>query len=150
MTYSGHAAQTKQGIIYYFVVFSIHLFLFYLFVVNWFAPMFELPNIFSALLVVAIMGQLAGLLVPATGGTKSTIHDTAAYTMHVLLMPLSLFIVFSDNFSTFARVFTLLMAMYMVTVWAIFASKKADNHRFWLQTMYGLSFHAAILAAAYL
>lgn len=150
MSYSAHAAATRLGIIYYFVVFSVHLFLFYLFVVNWFVPTFHLPKLFSALLIVAMMGQLAALIVPTTGGRKTIIHDITAYIMHMLLMPLCLFIVFSQNFSLFARAFAMLTAIYMVSVWLLLGLKKAKSHHFWLQTAYGLSFHTAILVAVYI
>lgn len=149
-SYSSHAAATRQGIIYYFVVFSLHMFLFYLFMVNWFVPTFHLPVMFTALLMVAILGQLAALIVPATDGRKGTIHDITAYTMHTLLMPLCLFIVFSGNFSVVARVGATIATAYMLTVWFLFTFVPgAKKHFLIFQTAYGLSFHLAIVLAIY-
>lgn len=150
MSYSAHAAANRKAIVYYFVIFSIHMFLFYLFVANWFAPTFHLPAIFTALLVVAILGQLGALIVPTTGGRKTKIHDITAYFMHMLLMPLSLFIVFSSSFSIIARIYATMAASYMVVAWFLFAFKKHTNHHLMLQTLYGLSFHTAILVAMYI
>ena len=68
MTYSNHAAQTKQGIIYYLLTFSIHLALFWVFVVKWLAPNLDLPDAFLCIVTIAVIGQLLALLIPSTGG----------------------------------------------------------------------------------
>ncbi len=151
MSYSAHAAATRQGIVYYFAIFSIHLFLFYLFMTNWFVPTFHLPKLFSALLIVAVIGQLAALIIPTTGGRKTTIHDVTAYIMHILLMPLCLFIVFSQDFTLAIRMIALIVAAYMVLVWILFAFvKESKKHQLSLQTLYGTSFHLTIILATYI
>ncbi|MCA9333475.1 hypothetical protein KC963_00325 [Candidatus Saccharibacteria bacterium] len=149
MSYSAHAAATRKGIIYYFVIFSLHMFLFYLFVANWFAPTFNLPTIFTAILLVAILGQFTALIVPTTGGKKTTLHDLASYLMYVMLVPLCLFITFSSNFSDFARFYATIAAIYMVISWFIFALNKHKDNFYLFQTLYGLSFHTSILVAMY-
>lgn len=149
MTYSAHAAATKQGIVYYFVIFSFHLFLLYLFITKWFVPTFRLPHIYSTILTIAIIGQLIALIVPTTGGRMTTFHDITAYSMHILLMPLSLFIVFSGSFTPIARIIAMLTAIYMVAVWVVFALKKLTSQRLLMQTIYGLSFHATLLIATF-
>lgn len=149
LTYSGHAATSKQASVYYFVVFTIHLVLLYLFVSRWFVPTFDLPLAFLNIIRIALLGQLIALLVPSTGGRKTTIHDIAAYCMHMLLMPLSLFVVFGDNFSLVSRVVAALTALYMVFVWIVFSLNKFSNYRLILQTFYGLSFHTVLLVATF-
>ncbi|MEK7602783.1 MAG: hypothetical protein AAB459_00880 [Patescibacteria group bacterium] len=150
MSYSAHAAATKAGIIYYLASFSLHLVLFYIFALKWFAPTYGLPSIFLVILFIAELGQLGALLIPSTGGRMTLAHDITAYLMHILLMPLSLFIVFSNNFSMFARLVAVIATSYMVFVWLTFIKGKLNDRHLLLQTIYGLSFHVAILVAAFL
>jgi hypothetical protein len=149
MTYSEHAAKTKTASLYYFVVFSIHLVLFYVFALKWFVPNFSLPSTYMMVLTIALTGQFIAVLVPTTGGVKTKIHDIAAYTMHMLLVPLNIFIVLSPSFSQTARYFTAIMLIYMIFVWYIMATDKLKNKRLILQTFYGLSFHLSILVATF-
>lgn len=150
MTYSAHAAATRSGIVYYLFIFTLHMVLFYLFAINWFVPTFGLPWIFAVILLVAMLGQFIALLVPSTGGRKSTIHEFTAYFMHTLLLPLCLFIVFTGSFSTFARAYALVASVAMLVMWYLFATAKdSGNRNIVLQTVYGLSFHTAILVAMY-
>ncbi|HET7673610.1 MAG TPA: hypothetical protein VFK11_03810, partial [Candidatus Saccharimonadales bacterium] len=68
MSFSLHAAQTKAGQIYYFILFSITLPLFFLFILRWYAPFLGLSNIFIAVVLVGILGQILAIIVPAVGG----------------------------------------------------------------------------------
>jgi len=149
MTYSAHAATTKTASIYYFVVFSIHLVLIYIFASKWFVTSYSLPSSYMIVLTIALSGQFIALLVPTTGGVKTKIHDIAAYTMHILLLPLNLFIVFSSSFSYLSRYFTVVMIMYMVFVWYIMATDRLKDKRLIIQTFYGLGFHLSLLVATF-
>lgn len=150
MTYSAHAAQTKQGIVYYFVTFSIHLVLFTIFAFKWLVPTLHLSSLFLPILVIAVVGQLLALLIPSTGGNMTKLHDITAYCMHMLLMPLSIIIAFSSTVSLVSRVAALIASAYMVTLWCLFVFvKKSKGYSLYLQTAYGLSFHIVILLATY-
>jgi len=150
MTFSAHAAATKVGIIYYWIVFTAHLVFFYLFVSKWFVPSLQLPKMFTIVTFVAVLGEFVALCVPTTGGRKTQIHDVSSYIMFILLMPLSLLIFFSPQVSLIARITAFLAAIYMVIAWVLFAiTKKAQNHSLLLQTSYAMSFQLAILLATY-
>lgn len=153
MTYSEHGASTRKSAVYYFVIFSIHMFLLYMFVVKWFVPTFNLPSAFVILLTAGILGQLAALIVPSTGGRNTVIHEITAYFMHILLAPLCLLITFQTTLSPFARIFGLMAAVYMMFIWFFLGFSKHIKRRrprqlIW-QTFYGLSFHATLLLATY-
>lgn len=148
MTYSAHAAATKAGIKYYFVTFSIHLALVYIFVVKWLVPTYHLPGVFSLLMLLAVIGEFIALLVPTTGGRMTLIHDISSYFMFVLLAPLSLMIAASPNFSTIVRTVSVLAAVYMFCIWPIFLfNKESKRQALILQTFYGGSFHLVLLLA---
>lgn len=151
MTYSDHAAQTKQGILYYFLTFFVHLVLFTIFAFKWFAPTLELPPVFLWLLVIAVFGQLLALLIPSIGGKMTTVHDVTAYCMHFLLTPLAFMVALGSNLPTAAKTMTFALSIFMVGLLALFVFvKKSKNYSLYLQTAYGLSFHAAVLVAIYL
>lgn len=83
MSYSAHAASSRDGIIYYFVIFTIHLVLFYIFALKWFVPVYNLPRDFLYILTIAELGQLAALMIPSTEGNMTIAHDITAYLMHI-------------------------------------------------------------------
>lgn len=151
MTYSSHAALSKQGIVYYFLTFSVHLLLFTLFAIEWFVPSLELPAAFAWLLLIAVVGQLLALLIPSTGGKMTFWHDITAYTMHFLLTPLVFMIALTSNLEAFTRALVLIIGVAMVGLLFMFLFvKKSKDYSLYLQTAYGLSFHIAILVATYL
>lgn len=151
MTYSSHAAQTKQGIVYYFLTFSTHLVLFTVFAVTWLVPTLNVPRVFLPLLFCAVAGQEIALLIPSTGGKMTIVHDAMAYFMHFLLTPLALLVVFYSNVPALTKVLATAPLFSMLGVLFVFIRYKDSNkHALYLQTAYGLSFHIVILLVMYL
>lgn len=150
MSFSAHAAATKEGIIYYWFVFSLHLGLFYLFVSRWFVPTLQLPRAFTAITLIAVVAQFTALCIPTTGGLKTILHDLSSYIMFVLLVPLGILMVLSPHVAVFARIVALLATCYMVLSWYLFAfTKTAKKHFFIFQASYAMSFQFAVLLATY-
>ncbi len=150
MSFSNHAASSKSATIFYGLLFSTTLPLFYLFVDKWFVPAISLPRLFTYLVIVGCLGQLIAAWVPGTSHRKELIHSITAYTMHTLLLPLVLMILIYGDISTIARVTAATAQIYMVTVWLAFAFiKSSQKYTLKLQSSYVLSFHAAILITTY-
>jgi len=150
MSFSAHAASTRTGIVYYWLVFTAHLVLFYLFVSKWFVPTLQLPHVFTIITLVAVLGEFIALCIPTTGGLKTKLHDLSSYVMLILLVPLSLLIFLSPHVSLIARTAALLSVCYMVIVWYLFAvAKTAKKHFLLYQTSYAMSFQLAVLLAVY-
>lgn len=151
MTYSSHAAQTKQGIVYYFVTFSAHLILLTVFAFKWLAPALGLSPVFLWLLVIAVIGQLLALLIPSTGGKMTTLHDITAYSMHFLLTPMAFIISLGSNIPTVTKNCTLALSFCMAFLLILFVFvKRTKDYSLYFQTAYGLSFHVVILLSTYL
>ena len=149
MSFSVHAARTKSGRIYYFLLFAAALPLFYVFIIKWFVPALHLPASFTYLATVGVLGQVVAMMVPALPGRKGRIHNTGAYLMGFMMIPLSILICFADA-SLFVRLIALLAVFYMLTVTVLFvAVKRSYSHYLYFQATYIALFHVVILLGTY-
>ena len=136
---------------YYWLVFTTHLLLFYIFVSRWFVPTLQLPKTFTIITLVAVLGQFIALCIPTTGGLKTRLHDLSSYLMFILLAPLSLLIFLSPHVSVIGRIAAIIAAFYMVIAWFLFAvTKTAKKHFLLYQASYAMSFQLAVLLATYI
>ncbi len=150
MPFSLHAAQTRVGLVYYFLLFWITMPLFYLFIVHWYVPRFDLGLPFVILTTIGVAGQLGATLVPAGTGTKGIIHEIAAYVMGITLIPLSVMIALADV-SLFAKIVATMAATYMVgSIILRFTWSGSMRHYLYFQTAYIAAFHIVILTSVYL
>ena len=150
MTFSEHAAQTRGSIVYYFLTFSVFLISFYVFIIRWFVPTFQLSKLFSVFMTLASLGEFVALIVPTTGGIKTRIHDCASFCMLGLLVPLSGLIAVSPHFPMFIRVFASLVAPGMIFICLLFTfDKRTLHYKLIAQIVYGGSFHLLVLIAIF-
>lgn len=150
LSFSHHAAQTKAGQIYYFVLFAITLPLFFLFIWRWYVPTLKLPDVFIGIVIVGILGQLLAVLVPALGGTKERIHNFGAYSMAVSLIPASIFIALG-SIPSVVEIFALISVAYLTaSVVLFFMFPRLSAHYLYFQSAYILTFHALILTSTYI
>lgn len=151
MTFSQHAAQYKSSQIYYFVLFAATLPFFSLFLYKWFIPTFKLSFFFGLIAGVGMIGQLIAVIVPETEGKKVPVHRYSAFIMSDCLVPLSIFIATSSNFSKAARILAILTATFqLVQIIILFPTKAYHPKVLYLQASYVAAFHLTILAATYL
>ncbi len=150
MSFSLHAAQSRGGHIFYILLFSITLPLFFLFIINWYVPALNLPNLFTYLLIIGIIGQLIAAWVPAVGGLSEKIHNFGAYTMASMLIPLSVLVVFA-KVPTTVQMIAIAGIIYMVPVWILhFNLKSIKPNYLYFQSIYIAIFHLIILMSTYL
>jgi len=149
MSFSLHAAQTRGGQIYYFLLFLITLPLFYVFILKWYIPTFDLPNAFTYLVTAGVLGQLLAVIVPAVNGQKEQIHNFGAYLMAFTMIPLSVFIAFAD-IPALVRILAVAGIIYMIGSGFLYIySKRARSNYLYFQAMYIALFHVIIISSTY-
>jgi len=150
MSFSLHAAQTKSSKIYYFSLFLITIPLFYLFIIKWYVPSFDLPNIFTYFVTAGVLGQLIAVIVPAIKGRKEQIHNFGAYSMAFSMVPISVFIAFAD-IPPPVRILTIVGIIYMIgAILLFFYVKRTHSSYLYFQAAYIALFHAIIISSTYI
>ncbi|HET7673553.1 MAG TPA: hypothetical protein VFK11_03520, partial [Candidatus Saccharimonadales bacterium] len=111
---------------------------------------FKLSNIFIAVVLVGILGQILAIIVPAVGGAKERIHDFGAYTMAFMLIPASLLVALG-HVPLGVKILAFLCTSYMlVSMTLFFAIPSLSSRYLYFQAAYILVFHTVILASTYL
>lgn len=128
---SGHAAIQRRSYAVFVAALAGGGILFYLFAVRWLEPTLHLALPFNVILVLTVVCELTAAFIPDSGGKKSLVHRTFAWSMA-------------------KGAITILLA-YMVLDWCLFLFVKS-SHRFFLvfQSTYVLSFYLATLATTYI
>lgn len=116
LTFSQHVALQKQSIIYYVALFSITLPLLLLFLVGWFQPTFQLSPWFNVFIVLSSIGQLLATIVPETTGWKVKFHRFISGMSGVLLIPMLVLMLSSEQISIVGKIITLLGIITMASV----------------------------------
>lgn len=136
---------------YYLLLFLVTLPLFYLFMIDWFAPHFKMGLLFKLLVTICSGCMLVAAVTPETTGRKIVIHRYAAFTMSYCFLPITLLIVLSKSVSTPARIFGTVVVLYMLYgVYLLTKYKRRHPKMLYFQASYIAVFHLTILAATYL
>ncbi len=150
-TISRHASSTKGAYWLFLALLVGGGSVFYVWLVDWFAPHLQLGTVFKSVLTLVILCQIVTAVVPDIGERRKLVHHLAASIMCVLYIPLATLILTSSRLSLLARIVVVVAAAYMVValVWVVILNRNRD--RFLLfQTLYVMIFQSAILTAAYL
>ncbi len=151
MSFSQHAAAYRFTYLYYIVLFSITLPLLLLFMSRWFAPMFDLSVWFIVFIAISAAAQFIVVLIPDSGGKKSTYHRFFAFLSAILLLPALLMIIASDEVSNTGRLVSTFSLISMISVLGILIRNRAvHKDLLLLQTGYFTAFFMAILSASYI
>lgn len=150
-TFSQHVARHKTAVYFYIVFFVVVLALLLSFFLGWFIPTFSLGLSFTLLVVGSAAFQFACTLVPETGGTKSKIHRYLAFVSADLLLPAVIIMAFTDAFSAFSKITSLIMATIMSAIIIVMVKNNAEHkYLLILQAVYFLAFFIAVLVSTYL
>jgi hypothetical protein len=150
MSLSHHAAQTKESKIYYALLLIPAVTAFYVFMLKWFIPTFELSEMALYVLTFGVLGQYVACIVPDTKGWASKVHQVAAYIMSVTLSIMLGFVIFSQTISTFSYWSTLIILVIMLFLYARFLFVPKTKEKFLIyQSTYVMLFHLAILICTY-
>ncbi len=151
MTFSQHAAQHKSSSAYYLLLWVLILPPLYRFLITDFYDELSLTPLFILLSTATCLLMLIAAAVPETGGTKTTIHRLAAFSMATLFLPAVLLIALTGDVSSFAKVTLLLSAAVMLTeIIVLTVYKRKHPKMLWIQGSYIAIFYISILIAYYL
>lgn len=148
---SKHAARHTLTYLLFLVSLFIGGVLFYLFATRWLGPTLGVSAIFSIVLVLATACEFIAAIVPDSGGTRSRIHQSAAWSMALLMLVLILLIMTAPAAGALVRAVSGLAAMYMLIDLGLFLFVKA-THKYFLffQSTYIGVFYVAVISTAYL
>lgn len=151
MTFSQHAAQHRSAIIYYFLIFTIILPLLLLFFIGWFAPAFQLPPLFTWLIIAAALFQYSVVIIPEVGGWKTTYHVGGSAVSGVCML-LALVVMLSiTSIGGLSKMIIAASVLAMTIISAIGAKTRITHpHLLLLQASYYACFFAAVLGVTYL
>lgn len=152
LTFSQRVALQKQSIVYYVILFSITLPLLLLFLVGWFQPAFKLSPWFNVFIVLSSIGQLLATLVPETTGWKVKFHRFISGMSGVLLIPMLVLMLSSDQISIMGKIITLLGIITMASVIGILMINKKETFTpsYVHQSIYYAGFFVPVLTVSYL
>lgn len=148
---SGHAAIQRWSYALFAGGLLLGGALFYAFATKWLAPTLQLNGWFSAVLAFALICELVTAVVPDSGGRKSFIHRTFAWSMAVGMQIFVLLLWLAPAISSGAKIVVTALLVYMLVDWCLFLFVKASHRHFLVfQGTYILSFYLATLAATYI
>lgn len=151
MSFSLHAARCRSSRLYYGVLFSTYLAMFYVFVIKWFVPNLHLSDAFLYVAVLAIILQFITAWVPQTVGWSAKVHLATAYGMSLLLLPMMAIIIANNYSSLITRVIGIAALLYTLLIWMLFISSRVvHRHYLIFQATYVASFMAVVLSATYM
>jgi hypothetical protein len=147
---SQHAAASKQAYFMMGIVETIVLPLFYLFIVKWFVPHFQLPRLFTVTVSLSALGFFIAAWIPDTQGWLSIVHRLWAYGSATLFIPATTILCLSSNISDTAKITSFIVLAYeIISLSLFFTTEKAKQFHLYLQGGYILLFHVLILTTVY-
>ena len=151
MTFSQHAAKTKNSQSYYFFLWLVCLPLFYWFMLSWFTPEFGFGLLFKVLVTLGSASLLVAAAVPETKGKQEQIHRISAFAMAYFMLPIVIMIGFSPFVAGSAKILADVFAAIMLAE-ILFLSHHKRKHpkMLYIQASYVAMFHIAIIAATYI
>jgi len=151
MTFSQHAATSRQSKIFYALLFLITLPLLMWFFVEWLVPTKNLPIVFLWFATVAVIFQILCTLIPEDGGVRTVIHRTLTGISGIAMLPLVLILVLSPGISTYATATSCAALLLMMILLSVALKNQKDYpYALTLQVGYYVAFFIAILASTYL
>lgn len=152
LTFSQHVALQKQSIIYYVLLFIATLPLLLLFFIGWFQPTLQLSPWFNVFIGLSSMGQFLATIIPETTGWKVKFHRFISGMSGVLLIPMLVLMLSSDQISMAGKIITLLGIVTMASIIGLLMinKKEAFTPSYIHQSIYYSAFFIPILAVSYL
>lgn len=151
MSISKHAASHKSAYKLFILTLVIGGLVFYYWLLRWFTPHLNLGHPFVFTLSLTILLQVIAGIIPDSTGWKHRVHQSTAYFMAVLYIPLTYLIVTSENISLTAQIISAACIAYIfLSAYLFFFVRKARNYYLIFQSLYIVSFQIIILSAAYI
>jgi len=150
MTFSQHAAVTRQAKLFYAFLFLVTLPLFAWFIVGWFVPHKHLPASFVWFTYTAVVFQILCTWFPEEGGWKTLVHRLLTAISAIAMLPLIVILGLSMYLSPYMRglawvAFGSMVALLMVA----FTHQKGYKRALLLQIGYYAVFFLMMLLLTY-
>ena len=150
LTISRHAVTNKKTYLAMAIFETITLSAYYLFVIKWFAPHFQLGPVYTTMMGLSVLGLLIAAWVPDTEGLKHNVHEFCGYGAFLLFIPALTLLLDSSHIAGIAKVFIVPTIAYMVTsILLFFLSAEVRRYHLYFQVAYLASVHVVILLATY-
>ena len=151
MTFSQHAATSRQSKIFYALLFLVTLPILMLFFATWFVPVKHLPGAFLWFAAIAVIFQIVCTWFPEEGGRKTVIHRILTGISGVAMLPLVTLIATSPHLATLLKdiAWVSLFAMLLLLFIAL-NNQKGYRYALLLQVGYYAIFFIVILTTTYL
>ncbi len=150
-TFSQHVAPRNSSSIFYSFLFIVTLTLLQIFFASYFIPVFELPILFTQLLVISWVAQILCTFFPERGKEKTKIHRVFAGISAACLPLLLALLAVWPTIDGFDKILTgaCLVIMLDILCLALFTQFR-KTHALVLQIAYNVAFFIPIFFIAYL
>lgn len=149
-TFSRLVAQKRSSVIYYFIVFTLFLSIFSIFMVTSFMPRFNLTGLFAWIYFIGIAAQLVCVTVPETGGIKTKVHLIAAGMMSASAFIQIVLLVFLAHLSLPSIAACIIGLLAMILIWlAVIFKHRLTEYELGLQSLYFASYLGVIIFVSY-
>lgn len=145
---SHHAAREPHVHRLFAVTMTIGMALIAASTLCWFVPHFDMPWIFTSMLILALVLETITTWVPLTQGWKFTVHQTASYTVAALIPILLAIIASTDTVSPFGRIVSLIGTAVILAFIALFFTIQGQRQYYLVyQTTYVAIFFISLMGA---
>lgn len=149
-TFSRLVARKRSSIIYYFIVFSLFLIAFSIFMAEWFTPHFNLPPVFTAFYAIGVLTQSICIIVPEVGGSKATVHIAAAGVMSASVLAQTALITLLLPLKPIEYIVAILSICIMLVSWVGYAFRlRFTRYELAVQSLYFAGYLATIMAVSF-
>jgi hypothetical protein len=149
-TFSRLVAQRRSSVIYYFIVFSIFLTAFSIFMTTSFIPQFTLTGLFTWVYFLGVASQLICVIIPETGGYKTKIHLAAAGIMSSSVLLQMVLLATLAHLSLLSIITCTISLLIMISIWLIIMFKHdLMRYELGLQSIYFICYLGTLVFVNY-
>lgn len=150
-TFSRLVAQKRSSVIYYFIVFSVFLTTFSIFIATSFMPQFALTGLFTWVYFLGVVSQLICVIIPETGGYKTKIHIAAAGIMSASALLQIILLATLVRLSLLGNIICIISLLIMISIWLIISLKHSlVKYELGLQSLYFASYLGTLMCISYI
>lgn len=150
-TFSRLVAQKRSSIVYYFIVFSVFLTTFSIFMTTSFIPQFALTGLFTWVYFLGVVSQLICVITPETGDYKTKVHLAAAGIMSTSALLQIILLATLVHLSLLSNIICIISLLVMISIWLIISLKhNLMKYELGLQSLYFASYLGTLICISYI
>lgn len=151
MSFSQHAAASRNAYLTMIIAETVVFTLFTIFIYKWFTPTFNLPLMFAVLLALASLCFVIAAWIPDTTGWKRNVHRVLAYGAADLMIPAAIIACLTIRQPLVVSAIWAITVVYLIVCLLLFVfnRKLANKYHLILQAPYIVLFELAVLLTIY-